>query len=182
MRKSLILTVGLLVCSTMAFAQAGHISLYSELSFSDCSMEDVVPGLQTIYVVHKDTPGATASHFLIETGGGFGCVWVGEQVYGGIIICPLGPCPSGYYISYGSCLASDILLISYQYFCQGTSPPCAWLRAVRPPGSRKIEIVDCQSNILAGGGGTMYVNPDETCNCELPISASNWGKIKSLYH
>jgi len=137
MKKVLVLSFCILLCTAAAYGQAGFIGLYVDSpAYVDCYPNDTAPALVPIYVVHKWTPGATASQFMIEAGNGFNCTYTGE-----IIAVPvsIGNTQTGLSASYGSCMASDILIATINYFCTGTSPPCATLTPVPDPagaGSR----------------------------------------------
>lgn len=177
MKRLLIFALGFLFVSSAAFPQAGHIGLYSDASFTDCELIDNIPEVKTVYVVHKYTPGATGSQFDIGSGGGFNCIWIAETSID-TRICDPGPCP---YISYGGCLASDIVVKVLTYFCQGISAPCAYLQIVPKEGNTVIVVYDCDSGALVGNGGIMYVNADGSCFCRVPSEETHWGKIKALY-
>ena len=62
MKKVLLLTLAMMICASMAFAQAGGIGLYTDSpAYTSCTFTDAGAALVPIYVVHKLCPGATAS-------------------------------------------------------------------------------------------------------------------------
>jgi len=162
----IVVMVGVLLFSGVAFGQpAGYIGLYTDAStYTNCIMNDFGPALVPVYVVHKAIPGATASQFMVTMGGGFNAIYISEIVH---MPLSIGSVLTGISIAYGGCLPSDILLVTINYFTQGISPSCAYLKVVADPASPngQIEIDDCAFNILLGGGSTLYVNPDGTCQC-----------------
>jgi hypothetical protein len=150
----------------------------------DCYFYDTQAALVTIYAVHVATPGAVASQWMVIEGDGFGCTYVGEIACGGFM--PIGDTRNGLSCSYGSCLASDILVANINYFCTGATPSCAYLEVVpdddAPTGT--IIIVDCNLVQLPGFGGRLYVNPDGSCECwgrPSPVEQASWGSVKALY-
>jgi hypothetical protein len=183
LKRLLLLSFAFFAVTGVCYGQAGFIGLYSDSpGYSNCVLIDGDQGIVTVYVVHKGTPGATMSWFKGEVGGGFGCTPVGEGHY----FTTSGPgwFDAGIGLFYEACLASDILLITLEFSCTGTSANCAWIRVVGDPNHRsgEIEVVDCDRNRLVGGGSIMYINPDGSCHCgAVPVENSTWGSIKSLY-
>ena len=183
MKKLLLLSLGILLCASIAYGQAGYIGLFSDPAYTTCSFVDAGAALVPIYVVHKVTPGATAVQFVVTPGGGFNCTYTGE-----IIAVPvsIGNTQAGLSASYGGCLPSDILIATVNYFCMGTSPACASLTVepdlAAPSGT--IEVIDCSFVKLEGNGSVFYMNPDGSCDCGeiVPTQETSWGQIKSLYN
>jgi hypothetical protein len=182
MKKLLLLSIGILLCASIAYGQAGYIGLFSDPVYTACDVIDAAAALVPVYVVHKSCPGATASQFMVQPGGGWNCTFTGE-----IIAVPvsIGSSLAGLSASYGGCMPSDILISTLNWFCMGTSPACASLEVVPDLGapSGTIEIVDCSFVKLVGNGSILYANPDGSCDCGeiVPTRESNWGQIKSLY-
>jgi len=184
MKKLLLLSMGILLCASIVNGQAGFIGLYTDPVYTACDFVDAGPGLVPVYVVHKSTPGSTASQFMVQPGGGWNCTSVGE-----IIAVPvsIGSAMGGLSASYGGCLPSDILIVTINFFCSGISPACSYLEVVPDLGAPTgtIEVVDCAFVKLVGGGSILYANPDVSCDGDcgeiVPTKESNWGQIKSLY-
>ena len=86
-------------------------------------------------------------------------------------------------MGYGSCLASPIVLVPINYFVHGTSAPCSFIDVVAPLTTGQIEVVDCNNNLLVATGARTFVNPDATCDCNLPVPVeeTTWGRVKALY-
>jgi hypothetical protein len=181
MKKVLILSVGVLLWAGTAFGQAGLIGLYVDADwYADCELIDSEVALVPLYAVHKYCPGATASQWMVVTGGGWNCTYVGEAVHMPTVI---GNTHIGISLGYGGCLQSNILLATINYFCQGLSPSCAFIEVVGDPasGSGLVEVVDCNYTRHIGSGRLIYVNPNPSCRCFTPTKESSWGRIKSLY-
>lgn len=182
MKIVLILSIGILLRAGTVFGQAGAIGLFPDSpSYYWCSFEDVL-GLVPVYAVHKNTPGATASQWKVVASPGFTCINTGEIVH---MPTSIGSAFNGISLGYGGCFASDILLVTINFFCQGTSEECSYLYVVGDPGSGsgQVEVVDCDFTLLIGAGGGVYVNPDGsgTCDCLITVTETTWGKIKASY-
>ncbi len=184
MRNVTILSMCILLCASAVFGQAGGIALFADPTYIDCSFIDAGAALVIIYAVHVGTPGAAGCQWMVAEGGGFNCTYISEIGCGGFN--PIGDTRSGIACAYGSCLPSDILVATINYFCTGTSPACTWLEVVpdddAPTGT--IEIIDCSMQKLVGYGGRLYVNPDGSCDCwgrPWKVHQSSWGGVKVLY-
>ena len=181
MKRVLFLSLGILLTAGMAFGQAGYIGLFSDVGYTNCTMYDA-PGLETIYAVHKASTGSTACQFKIAVDPGMTCTGVGVI---NAFPTTIGTPGTGISVAYGACYPSDILLLTWNFFCSGTSTPCSMLQVVPDPSalSGTIEVVDCDLFKLVGGGSIMFVNPDGNCDCGeiVPVRESSWGAIKALY-
>ena len=183
MKKLLLISLALILTSTLAFGQAGVIGLYVDAGpYVQCTFADVGAALVPVYAVHKLCPGATASQWMITTGGGFNCTYTGE-----IIALPtsIGNTQVGISIAYGGCLgASNLLLATINYFCMGASPTCAFIQVVPDPAapSGQIEVIDCAFVKLVATGNAIYFNHNTSCDCYDPVQNSSWGGIKALYN
>ena len=207
MRRLLAISLLIAMAPGFAYGQAGVIALYVDPTYVDCDIMDFAPALVPVYVVHKLCPGATASRFMIAASGDFAMTHVGEIHHMPIT---LGDSRSGICMGYGVCQASDILLITVNYFAQGLSGTCSFLEVVADPTSQRgrIEMMDCAGTVLAAGGAKLYVNSDGSCYCwysstsgesskskpedkiaaapndfcyPLPTQNGSWGQVKTLY-
>ena len=181
MKRMLLILLTTVVCASPAFGQAGYIGLFSDAGFTDCSMVDI-PGVRTIYAVHKAASGVSASQFMVEVDAGMTCASLGTINY---FPTTIGTPENGISIAYGSCLVSDIVLFEWTWSCSGTSLPCSRLEVVPDWGSISgtIEVVDCYSQKMIGNGSIMYVNANFGCDCGIvvPATPASWGQIKALY-
>lgn len=182
MKKLLLLSIGILLCASVAFGQAGFIGLYVDPAYTDCDYSWTGPALVPTYVVHKSCPGATASQFMVQQGGGWNCTFTGEIV---AIPVSIGSSLGGLSASYGGCRPSDILISTINWFCMAAPPTCSYLQVVpdiaAPSG--EIEVVTCTFTKIFGNGSILYGSPDGSCDCGeiVPTRDTNWGQIKSLY-
>lgn len=207
MNKPVILAAIIVAISaSLAFGQAGGIGLYPAADYVGCEIFDTAPGTYPVYVVHKFTPGAKASQFKIEPGVGFNMVYTGETSPFTTVV---GNSQIGVCIDYGACLASDILVLTIEYFGMGTSPACSWLEVVPHPNKTNIEVLDCAGRVYASYGNVLHVNTDSSCPCSClrttdpdtesmlldpgpveslfycatsPTEKGSWGQIKALYY
>ncbi len=186
MKTSLFVTAVMLLIAGAAFGQGGGIGLYVDYpTFVQCSYNDTGAGLVKVYVVHKNCPGAVASQWMVISGGGFNCTYIGEWHSCAALAMTCGTTLGGISLPYSGCVvASNLYIAEIHYFCTGASPPCAFLEVVpdtdAPTGT--IEVVDCNYVKLAAVGSKLYFNDDGTCGaCGLPTRDTSWGQVKALY-
>jgi hypothetical protein len=187
MKRFVLLSIGLLLVASLAFAQTGSIGLFADPAALSCDVYDSGPGLVIVYVIHVYTPGATASQFIVASMWGNAMTYLSEAVtapYIKIGTCA-GPGATGCAIAYGSCVGSPNMIMMIQYFASGLTPPCSYLQVMAdptatPPG---IYVTDCADppNLLTATGGDVVINPIEGCFCNIPVEDTSWGQIKSLY-
>jgi hypothetical protein len=183
MKRALLLSVCLLVVASIAFAQPGSIGLFADPGGTSCNVTDAAPGLLLVYVVHVLSPGATASQFAVAWDPCFLVTYLSEAVTPPYI--GIGNSQAGIAIAYGSCIPSPAMILTLQFFGSGITSPCCFMHVIAdptatPPG---IYVTDCASppNLLTATGGEAIVNPDPSCNCNVPVEETSWGQIKSLY-
>jgi hypothetical protein len=181
MKKVLLLTVAMLVCASMAFAQAGSIGLYSDPFGANCNLLDNVPGLYPVYVVHVNAPGATASEWAVSNPACLNALFLSDSSPFGVYIGASPFLPSGKAVGYGLCLGSPIHAATLDYFTQALTGPCC-LQSVIPHGiNGAISVVDCSSNLLSATGGSGIWNPVPGCNCTVGTHDSTWGSVKAMF-
>jgi hypothetical protein len=185
MRRTLLLTAALMLVAGFAFAQAGSIALYSDtVGVGSCDIDDSSPAFQTIYVMHENCPGTTASRFKIDQIDGGTLVYVTEAT---TMPLKIGNAQDGVALSYGTCLTSPLLILTVYYNGAGTSAVCSRLKVVADPVADPpvVQSANCQDppQILEGIGGEAIINADGvTCNyCDPPVQPTSWGRIKALY-
>lgn len=188
----------LLLLPTLAVGQAGTISIYGDIGGTDCGLSDVAPGLETYYIIHSFTPGATACQFWAPE------PWCMEAIYlsdTAVFPVTIGNTQEGVSIGYGSCLSGYIHVLSINVFAQGLTPQCCCYFIYPHPQATtgEVEVVDCDENLLTAHGYVGYFNPDYiNCGCwvanatespsyngcinePIPTKEYTWGKVKSLY-
>lgn len=186
MKRFVLLSIGLLLVSSLAFAQPGSIGLFSNVGGTNCDVYDTVPGLVLVYVVHVYTPGATASQFRVASNWGNAMTYLSEAVTAPYI--KIGTCyGNGCAIAYGSCRPSPNMILTLQFFASGLTPPCSYLQVMPDistvPAKTSVLVTDCASPplLLNATGGDVVINPVEGCFCDIPVEETSWGRIKSLY-
>jgi len=182
MKKVLLLTVAMLVCASMAFAQGGSIGLFADPLGSNCNMVDAAPGLCNVYVVHVNAPAVSASEFGIDQPP---CVLAAFLSYTplfavDIAFNALAPL-QGRSVGYGGCLGTPSNISILGYFCQAFTAPCCLQSVIPHLGTGKIEAVDCSSNLLPATGGTVIWNSNSSCNCTVAAHESTWGGVKEMF-
>ena len=91
MKTALALFIGFILCAGTAYGQAGYFGMYCDQTcYCVSDFKDQHAALVPVYVVHKMCPGATASRFMVQPGGGWVCTFTGE-----VIANPDGSCHQG---------------------------------------------------------------------------------------
>lgn len=171
---------------TPARGQAGEINVFVDSLYSRCwySETNEGPGIVTLYVVHQRTPAATGCRFVLQKSSRLDWEYVGESSAYAVT----GETRTGVTVAYGSCLASNVLIMKVSYYAPYLSSGwCRTIQALPDPAapSGAIEVYDCNGNVLVGSGQPLLVNPYLTCEviwCNvLPIDDATWGRVKALY-
>jgi hypothetical protein len=181
MKRAALLTVAMLCVASLVFAQGGTIGAFSDMGGTDCYITDGVAGLLPIYIVHVNTPGATASQFYAPTPACMvGATFLSDSPSFPVAI---GGSQTGIAIAYGACLSAPIHVLTIQYFAAGLTSPCCYFDVLPDPAvpSGQIEVVDCVETIVFATGQSGLINTDGTCECGVPTQDTTWGKMKSLY-
>jgi hypothetical protein len=167
----------------------GHIGIYSDNpGFSDCSLYETVGVADEIYIVHVLAVEANTAQFrLIHnwTNASLAGVSFGANLHIGDIF-------AGVTVTYVGCKPLPHLLATLTFIPITATPGCRVLEIVPDPAlpSGEIEVVDCDSNVLAANGGRMCINEYLCCeigpwpeHCERPVAAeaTTWSEIKALY-
>ena len=133
-----------------------------------------------VYVLHMNSPGATAVQFALMVEGA-AINWVGDVSPHNVI----GDTQNGVAIAFSGCTATPNLLIRATY--TGISTPCDIIKVVPDPildPPREILVTDCTTPVpvlLSTTGYATYINDDGSCSCGYPVEETTWGKVKSLY-
>jgi hypothetical protein len=189
-RVLLVLFVTIVVtASTSTAAEYGTIGVFSEPTGCSCNVDDLVAGLVTVYVVHRDiVDGVEASRFIVRGDAGMTMTFVSESPIGGPIFIT-GNIVDGYDVFYGMCATGGLAIMTIDYFGLGTSAPCSRLEVVAAPTAvtGEVEVADCDGAVHAATGYWALVNADGSCACEwdpctpVPVEETTWGGIKALY-
>jgi len=181
MKKTLLFTLVLMLSASMAFAQGGSIGVFSDAAGTSCNLIDGAAGLLSFYVVHTLTPGASASQFIAPAPACMlGASYLSDTAPFSVTI---GNSQNGVAIGYGACLAAPIHILTINFFGGGLTTPCCYYGVFPDPlvAAGQIEVVDCAENLLFATGGEGVINPDATCQCDVPVYDTTWGQIKSIF-
>ena len=182
MKRSVLIAFVIVCSASMAFAQAGSIGVFADAGATDCNIVDGA-SLVTVFFVHVNTTGATASQWMLDLGG---LPWTH---LGDIMQAPtvIGTSVGGISLGYGGCRQAPYLMGQANFF-GSSAPACSRIQIVADPlaPTGGIEGVDCllppdgpNKNIPTGG--TAIVNSNGECLCNVPVEESTWGGIKALY-
>ena len=181
MKHALAFAVGILFVTAPVCAQADNIGVYADPAGASCQISDETPGLLSIYVVHIDTPGASASQFSSPVPSCMtGAVWLSDTNVFPVVI---GDSQNGVSIGYGGCLFAPIHILTINLFGQGLSDACCRFGVLADPNqpSGQIGSVDCGGSLAIAGGVGARVNGDGSCGCVGGYQAATWGQVKSIY-
>ena len=178
MRRALLVATTLLLCASHSFAQSlpGMVGVYADEAGTSCNIVDD-GGLVRIHFLHVRTNGATAVQFAVDVTATnwvhLGDTWAFLLVFGTSV--------DGASIAYQLCL-SDAIYLGSASFMGSSAPPCTEISIVPdPPIHETIRAIDCSGAFMIPTGGLLYVNPDLTCQCSVPVEETTWGGIKALY-
>ena len=161
---------------------AGSVGLFADPNGLNCNILDEQQGTLSIYVVHLNTLGATGLQFAAPMPPCMtGATWVNDVPNYPVTV---GNSQTGVSVGYGACLTAPIHVLTIEYLAAGLSEVCCQYPVIAAPGvpSGKIEVSDCNYNVVYAHGGTSVVNPDDTCECgSIKIHETTWGRVKALY-
>lgn len=205
--KRLILAITLtLAVPTVAMAQyGGTLWISEEPNFLDCNYTEIVGTVDQLWVLHDNFQAASIVRFAMQTGPGF----TGIFLAGDTGIYPaIGIVDQGIIVCYNACLPPPVTVMSLTFFFPGGSSTCSTIDIIPDPNtsSGRVEVVDCQQNILLGNGASIFINDNGfTCPCfvasetppasepiqsdtgslaaclTIPTVPTTWGSIKALY-
>jgi hypothetical protein len=162
MKRSLILACLCLLTANILSAQTGVLCLFSDPDGTDCTINDIVPGLITVHVFHTQAIEVTGVKFSAPMPDCMNAVFLGETFYFPLVI---GGTRTGVTVSYESCLSGPIRVSTMNYFGQGLALDDCPLQVRPHPDEGRIVVVDCGGNERDGAGGTAFVNSDLPCVC-----------------
>jgi len=177
MRKTLLLTLVLVLGATVAFAQNGSIGIFADNAGASCSLP--ATGLVTYYFVHVNAIGATGSQWAAPKPA---CLTGTRITDIAVFAVVLGNTEVGITVGYGLCKVGTFHIESVLYNATSATD-CCYFSVIPDPNltSGKIEIPDCLFNLTYGTGGQGILNSNPTCNCNVPTEDTTWGQVKALY-
>jgi len=184
MKRVVLMALALLGVSSFALGQdIGSIDVFSDAALTTCNFTEDGGSLK-VYVAHTHSTGTAASMWkLTRSGGAEGTVL--ELLSTTSPYLSLGSnVEESFAVSYQGCLSGSFLIATVTYLGEGLTPACA-LFTIEPANDAptgKIEMVDCaDTKFVLDQAGQGRINPDGTCQCSVPASATTWGKVKALY-
>ena len=191
MKRVLQLALALMTCSGAAVADQISVNSYPE--GYGCIL-NLVPEVNTYYVVDNSNPGATATHFKIHNASGL--IRLATHVTPGYVA--LGNWEVDMTMWFPFCVTGSHVLMTLDFLRIGdTTPTCEnYFDVVAAPTSEipgSIVFADCatpSSNLRAGYGCPTYFGTDpngnlcRACGCSHPplsTSETTWGAVKALY-
>ena len=177
MKRFLLIGVCLVFCASMASAQSGTIAVFSDANGTGCNWTDIAPALQPVYIFHVFSAGATVSQWKLDAP----ATWshLGDNSPFALVI---GTSIDDCSVSYGTCMTGSFLLMTVNFFGSGLEAPCTYFGIVAAPFKEGIQVIDCADGRAFPAGGQGIVNPDGTCQCDVPVEDTTWGGIKALYN
>jgi hypothetical protein len=158
--RRLLLLVAVIACGAgVVSAQNGSISISSDIGATDCGFVDA-GGLVQVFVWHVNTPGATASEWMLDV---TPAVWthLGDTADFDLVV---GTSVTGASVSYEVCLQGTFKLMTVNFFGSNTAP-CTQIGIVAAPGKSGVRAVDCAEHAVYVPGGVGIANPDASCPC-----------------
>jgi hypothetical protein len=178
MKKTLLLTVVLVLGATMAFAQNGSIGIFADNAGLNCNLPGA-PGIANYYFVHVNAVGATGSQWAAPAPACFSAVRLADLA---VFAVNLGNTTAGITIGYGICKTGTFHIMTALYQVLAAPTQCCRWTVVADPSlsSGKIEIPDCAFLLTYGTGGQGLVGT--MCpTCNVPTEDTTWGQVKALY-
>jgi hypothetical protein len=181
MRKILLTIVILVITASMASAQ-GRIGIFGDQAGTQCTVADV-PGLVALYVVHINSPGATACEYSAPIPACMQAMWLSD---GTVFPVNIGNKDTGISTAYGACRLGNIHVLTINFLGSGTTGQCC-VYPVLPHPINGLNITDCVTpfpNKLSAPGQSGVINEvNPTCLCAdiIPTHNSTWGGVKALW-
>lgn len=184
MKTVLLSVLVLMFAATLAFAQSGSVGIFNDMVGGDCNLPDAAPGLTPYYVVHVLTMGSTACQFMAPKPACATSTYLSD---GAVFPVTVGNSQTGVSIGYGTCRVGPIHVLTMNFFTTGTTPQCCYYKVMCDPlgqdacASGLIDVVDCSFEPALAAAGTGIINANASCLCDVPVEATNWGRVKALY-
>lgn len=177
--KVLWLVVAGILGATGVLAQGGSIGLFANGSATECGV-DVTPSfILTVHLVHVNAsvPVCGAIFRVVEPG-----------CFGGTFLSIQGPFPEtfmgtgagGWIANYFGCGQTPIYFGTITYFTGPGASACCYF-TLQPDLIYGLVTWDASFQTLPATGGTLILNPNSSCMCDVPSNETTWGRVKALY-
>ena len=183
----IVVFLGCVLTTGVVYAQGGNIGLFADADGADCRVRPnpSTPELVYVYVVHTGAPEGFAAAFSVPVPTcAPGLTWVGDnQAFVHQVVS--GASPDGVFVSYNGCKTSPLHILTIVYLLTGSWEPCCRL-TVGPHPDWCTQLgtpcgFDCDVNEYPATGGAAILNPNDNCQCAVPVQESSWGRVKALY-
>ncbi len=153
---------------------ASTVEIYADQSGTMCSLSDVTPGLQYVYVFVRPVGGATGLQFSAPKPDCYTAYYLGEDVTPGLL--SIGNTQDGISLALGGCVDVRMPVVTIAYFGIGTTLPCCEYPVLPDPGKSGIIVVDCLFSEEPCSGVSLTINEADYCSCGalLPVLISNF--------
>ena len=189
MKKVLLLTLVVVMCASLAYAQGGWIQLAADPGGVNCTFTNASGSFNFVYAIHQASPGTTLSRYKVLPSNPAQFIWVFDNFLPNSAI---GSSPLGVAVAYGSCKASPWPIGSSGYTMLDFGG-CVSLTVVPDPASTSgtIESIDCTLPVplkFVAGGSVLTFNANGAYPCNpacgqvIPVRDTSWGRVKSLYN
>ena len=181
MKRLLLTSMVILLTASVASAQVGSVGLFSDTGGASCNFVEVGGLLEQIFAVHVETGGATACEWAAPEPACYAGSFLSDGAIFGVTV---GGSQTGVSIGYGMCLGAPIHCLTLNIFnvVGATTPPCCNWKVIAHP-INGLNMVTCAPEIKMpmDPGGTVIINPDGSCMCDVAAHISTWGAIKDMY-
>ena len=170
------------------------IAISGSPNYPLCEINDISPGVRTLYVIHRYNAGVIASRFKIQSGPGITMSYMSETHYFPFTI---GNTQEGISVCYGPCELGEKLIASITYMAYGTTSPCSQILVVPHPSAQTVEAIRCDGIPTRTYVEDLAVSHNSGCGCPsthgfqgtaqvftcqpVPVANTTWGAIKSLF-
>lgn len=180
MRHLLILTLVLMFTASLAFAQAGSIGLFADLTGDVCNINEPSGVTFDVNVVYVNHGGGTACQFSAPTPACLLATYLSDIT---VFSVNIGDSQNGISIGFGACEVAPTHVLSLRFFGVGATGDCCYFKVLPHPDSEfgEIEATDCAFISVFPTGGEAIINPTASCDCNVANETSTWGKVKALY-
>jgi hypothetical protein len=164
MRAVSLCLVLFIIGSSFGFKQTGHIEVSGDEYGTSCSINDT-RGLVYIYVNYYYGPPAKSISFQAPIPScAIGLTLISESAQFSSIV---GDSQTGITINFDGCVSPPQTLLTMLFVGNGTSEDCCLIVPQAHPNSAsgRIEIVDCNNNVILAGGHPGLINPAVGCYC-----------------
>ena len=179
MKRLLALVMVGVLSGSVALGQGGSIGMFTDGSGTDCNMAVTPSIVVAIHLVHmrasvpvcgvvfKTTPPECFDATFVSIQGPFPETFTGT-LEDGWIANYFGPVTTPVYFG-----------VMYFATGPGTSPCCYF--TVQPHPMYGLAAWNCANGMLPATGGTLILNPNPSCTCDVPARETTWGTIKAIY-